>query len=231
MESYDDRRVAQEWSIPGREATISRPENHSNTTMEPAQRDTSSPRPLVSSSSPENPPQNSSTPLQQHIVGPADLKVPPKPLPSPLSCDLHPSTPLSLKSYKRVRRNSFDSNSSTSASASVSPGSYTNFSRPHLQKFEMQLRDSGFYSSSSASDTTSLISRMSRLSIEVKLCVMDHTLMDSGKTCPICRYPEPRPKPLVYVAPEYAAPQRADVIDADEMDNGIMTQNANARTG
>jgi hypothetical protein len=35
----------------------------------------------------------------------------------------------------------------------------------------------------------------------------------------------------VYVAPEYAAPQRADVIDADEMDNGIMTQNANARTG
>jgi hypothetical protein len=199
--------------------------------MEPAQRDISSPRPLVSLSSPENPPQNSSTPLQQHIVGPPDLKVPPRPLPSPLSCDLHPSTPLSLKSCKRARRNSFDSDSSASASTYVSQGSYTNFSRPQLQRFEMQLRDSGFYSSSSSSDTTSLISRMSRLSIEVKRCVMDHTMLDAGNACPICRYPEPRPKPLVYVAPEYAAPQSAEVIDADEMDNGIMTQNANARTG
>jgi hypothetical protein len=93
----------------------------------------------------------------------------------------------------------------------------------------MQLRDSGFFSSSSASDTTSLISRMSRLSIEVKLCEMDHTRMGPGNPCSICRYPEPRPKPLVYVAPEYAAPQRADVVDADDMDNGIMTRNANAK--
>jgi len=41
-------------------------------------------------------------------------------------------------------------------------------------------------------DTTSLVSRMSRLSIEVKQCEMDHAGMGPGNPCSICRYPEPR---------------------------------------
>jgi hypothetical protein len=93
----------------------------------------------------------------------------------------------------------------------------------------MQLRDSGFFSTSSAGDTRSLLSRMSRLSIEVKPCMMDHALVVAGNTCPVCRYPEIQPKPRVYVAPEYASSQRADVVDADEMDNGILTGNANVK--
>jgi hypothetical protein len=60
--------------------------------------------------------------------------------------------------------------------------------------------------------------------------MMAHTLVNPHNPCPICRYPEPQPKPRVYVAPEYAAPQRAEVIDSDEMDNGILTGNANVRT-
>jgi hypothetical protein len=134
-----------------------------------------------------------------------------------------------VNSHKRLRQNSFDSSSSMAPSQSTGRSDYTNFSPPQLNRLEMQFRDSGFFSNSSASDTTSLLSRMSRLSIEVKLCEMNHTGMGPGNPCPICRYPEPRPKPLVYVAPEYAAPQRADVVDRDDMDNGIMTRNADAR--
>lgn len=50
--------------------------------------------------------------------------------------------------------------------------------------------------------------------------------MGPYESCPVCRYPEMQPKPCVYVAPEYTSPQRADLADADEMDNGILTRNA-----
>jgi hypothetical protein len=230
VKAYDDRRVAQEWSVLRGESRASRPENHPNTGIEPAQ---SNP----SKSPPSKSPPTESLSRDQEIPrqyvapsqGPASLPIA-QPLPtSQLSSEHWPSAPPSLKSNKRIRGNSFDSNSSTTASYYTGRSASTNFSHPQLQRFEMQLRDSGFFSSSSASDTTSLLSRMSRLSIEVKLCEVDHTRLGPGKPCSICRYPEPRPKPLVYVAPEYATPQRADVVDADDMDNGIMTRNANAK--
>ncbi|KAE9378370.1 hypothetical protein N431DRAFT_295225, partial [Stipitochalara longipes BDJ] len=175
-------------------------------------------------------PQNSSVPSQHPVIASSSIEMPPPPMPSQTPSHRDPSKPSSLSSHKRARGNSFDSNITTSTSRYMGRGSYTNFSLPQLQRFQMQLRDSGFFSSSSASDTTSLLSRMSRLSIEVKPCMMDHALVDLHNPCPMCRYPELQPKPRVYVAPEYAAPKSAEVIDADEMDNGILTGNANVRT-
>jgi hypothetical protein len=131
-----------------------------------------------------------------------------------------------LNPNKRVRPNSFDSNDSTAGSFS---SGFTNFSWPVL-RVRQQLRDSGFFSSlSSSSDRNSLVSRMSRLSIEVKLCSTDHALLAEGSFCSVCRYPETNPKPILYLAPEHAITQSAEEVDADEMDNGNLRCNANAR--
>jgi hypothetical protein len=122
-----------------------------------------------------------------------------------------------------------DSFDSALARSNTDGNSYINFSRPLLQKFQKQLRDSGFFSTSSASDTGSLLSRMSRLSIEIKECMRDHTDATLDNPCEVCRYPEHQPKPCVYIAPVHASPQRADFFDKGEMDNGIMTGDANVK--
>ena len=230
VQKYDDRRVAQEWSVPRREERPSRPTNRPNPAMQSAQVYSSTPftatEPLARR---QEIPQPSTVLMQGPFSGPASLRGAWLPLTSPSSSARYPSAPSSVNSHKRLRQNSFDSSSSMAPSQYTGRSSYTNFSHPQLNRLEMKFRDSGFFSNSSASDTTSLLSRMSRLSIEVKLCEMDHTGMGPGNPCSICRYPESRPKPRVYVAPEYAAPQRADVVDRDDMDNGVMTRNADAR--
>jgi hypothetical protein len=229
VEAYDDKRVQQEWSILPRESKTSRPPHQPNPTMEPAQPNALETLPLRSTPSLvgyQEAPQISSVYLQDTVVGPATPEMPPAVSPPPLSWDSRPSVPSSLHSHKRARGNSFESSMTMATSRYIGGGSYTNFSRPQLQRLEMQLRDSGFFSSSSASDATSLLSRMSRLSIDVKLCTMDHKLVGHSNSCPICRYPEVQPKPLLYVPPEYAEPQR-NTVDEDEMDNGILTRNAN----
>ncbi|PMD25514.1 hypothetical protein NA56DRAFT_642503 [Hyaloscypha hepaticicola] len=253
VQKYDDRRVAQEWSVPRREGRPSRPANRPNPAMQPAQ--VHSPIPF-STAEPlarrQETPQPSTVQMQgpvsgpvflratrlppisppctmlmqETLSGPASLRAHRLPPTSPSSSTRYPSAPSSVNSHKRLRQNSFDSSSSMAPSQYSGRSNYTNFSHPQLNRVEMHFRDSGFFSNSSGSDTTSLLSRMSRLSIEVKLCEMDHTGMGPGNPCPICRYPEPRPKPRVYVAPEYVAPQRADVVDRDDMDNGVMTRNA-----
>lgn len=134
----------------------------------------------------------------------------------------------SSTSHKRVRPNSFDSHDSTSYSYRSSLSNITNFSRPIL-RIKKQLRDSGFFSLSSASDEKSLLSRMSRLSVEVKLCLTDHSHLQEGSFCTMCCYPQMNPKPIVYVAGEYAKPPHAEDVDADDLDNGNMRRNANAR--
>jgi hypothetical protein len=232
VEAYDNQRIAQEWALP-RELNTVRPPHQSNITAGLAK--TSVPQALpLGFSSPRTRlptiPQNSSLPSQQLVVEPSSIEMRPPAIPSPLPRDRDFSVRPSLGSHKRARGNSFDSNITSSTSRYIGRSSFTNLSGPQLQRLEMQLRDSGFFSSSSTSDTTSLLSRMSRLSIEVKPCIMAHTLVNPHNPCPVCRYPEPQPKPRVYVAPEYAAPQRAEVIDSDEMDNGILTGNANVRT-
>lgn len=134
----------------------------------------------------------------------------------------------SMNPYKRARHSS-DSNDSTSSSSRSYMSSFTNFSWP-MRRVRQQLRDSGFFSSiSGASDRTSLLSRMSRLSVDVKLCLTDHSHLQEGSSCAMCGYPERNPKPVVYVAREYAIPQRAEDIDSDELDNGNLRCDANAK--
>jgi hypothetical protein len=256
VKEYDDELLAQEWSMPRRDERPSRPTNRPNPAMQSAQVYSSTPfiatEPLARR---QEIPQPSTVLMQGPVSVPASLRGPWLPLTSPPSTVLmqetfsgptslrahrlpptspssstrYPSAPSSVNSHKRLRQNSFDSSSSMAPSQYTGRSSYTNFSHPQLNRLEMKFRDSGFFSNSSASDTTSLLSRFSRLSIEVKLCEMDHTGMGPDNPCSICRYPESRPKPRVYVAPEYAAPQRADVVDRDDMDNGVMTRNADAR--
>jgi hypothetical protein len=216
--------------VPRREERPSRPTNRPNPAIQPAQVYSSTPffttEPLARRQEIRQP---STVLMQGPISGPSSLRAARLPPTSPPSSTHYPSAPSSVNSHKRLRQNSFDSSSSMAPSQSTGRSFYTNFSHPQLNRLEMPFRDSGFFSNSSASDTTSLLSRMSRLSIEVKLCEMDHTGIGPGNPCSICRFPEPRPKPRVYVAPEYVAPQRADVVDKDDMDNGIMTRNADAR--
>lgn len=126
---------------------------------------------------------------------------------SPDHCHSPTSRPHSLK---RARPNSFDSNSSASTIHHSSPNSYFHPTQPPLEKVQPKQRDSGFVSSSSASDTSSLLSRMSRLSFEVKVCTADHALLEPGHSCNFCHYPVSQPKPLVYLAPEYIALLQAD---------------------
>ena len=91
-------------------------------------------------------------------------------------------------------------------------------------------RDSGVCSVTSINNSSSLLSRMSRLSVDIALCQLDHRLTSPESPCIFCRFPERDPRPRVYLAPEYHPPQprRAEDVDADEMDNGNMMTNANA---
>jgi hypothetical protein len=131
------------------------------------------------------------------------------------------SSAMSHSSRKRLRPNRPDSIDSIAAAQIGVTGS-------NLQKMQRKLRDSGFFSLSSfssKSDVNSFISRFSRLSVDFKTCKMDHKALGLGESCSLCGYPR---KPLVHVATEFLESQDANIVDADNMDNGIMTMNADA---
>ncbi|KUJ06556.1 uncharacterized protein LY89DRAFT_405612 [Mollisia scopiformis] len=236
VEAYDQQCIDQEWSTLPRETNVSRPPHQPTNDFETAQESISSTLPLGFPRPPSQQsvvPPNSSPPPQQSVAWSASVQSQPLATPSQVHDSLEPTRQSSVNSHKRIRGNSYDSNAITSNTSYMGRSNSTNSpleSLPPFQKLQRELRDSGFFSSSSSSDSRSLISRMSRLSIEVKPCTMNHSLASSDNPCSVCQYPELQPKPRVYVAPEYASPQRADVVDADEMDNGILTGNANAKS-
>lgn len=132
--------------------------------------------------------------------------------------------------HKRIRPNSMDSTHSYYGHFPGTPNTYTNFSRPQVQKLREQLRDSGFYSMSSESDTNSLVSRLDRLSLEFKVCEGDHSPTQEG-CCPFCSFPEVQPKPRLYLAPEHALSHYGDeVVKVENLGNeymSILTESGN----
>ena len=129
---------------------------------------------------------------------------------------------------KRRRPTSLDTNNTMSTYQSSGPSSNASSSRPHELMFRQRLRDSGFYSASSASngDSRSLVSRVSRLSIDFKICLEDHWGFTADNPCFYCGFPDSQPKPIVFLAQEYASPQ----LPAQYAANAAYDRNAGMQT-